>query len=129
MNLFFLLCIVAPNFIISSTGGNCQNVCQYQINNYWTPCLENNCPQIGQLLCPTGNATSCSCSSNCQRCVDDLYNECGGCTNKYGYDFDIDVAPKYKKLAEDMGCSSADIILPNISLSIISLLISIFILL
>jgi hypothetical protein len=108
MNLLFLLSIIAPGFVISSTGGNCQNVCQYQIDNYWTPCIDDNCPQIGELLCPTRNATTCTCSQNCQMCVDDLYNECGGCSNKYGYDFDKEYSSKYKKLAEDMGCNKAN---------------------
>lgn len=125
MNLLLLLCLVIPNMILSSTGGNCENVCNYQIDNYWTSCLDNNCPQIGELCTPV-NATTCICSKNCQTCVDDLYNECGGCSNKYGYDFDKDVAPKYKKLAEDMGCNKADNVKPLISLLIFCLFIGTF---
>jgi len=121
MKLFFLLWSISTSIVIASTGGNCENVCKYQIDNYWTPCLENNCPQIGA-LCPTGNATTCVCSSGCQSCVDDLYNECGGCTNKYGYDFDKEYGPEYKKLAEDMGCNSATANLPIRSLSFFCLL-------
>ena len=118
MKLFLFFCLVAPNMILSSTGGNCENVCNYQIDNYWTPCLDDNCPQING-LCPTRNATTCVCSADCQMCVDDLYNECGGCTNKYGYDFNKDSGPKYKKLAEDMGCNNATRNIHIISLSIL----------
>ena len=82
MKLLFLLCSIIPTIINGSTGGNCENVCNYQIDNYWTPCIEANCPQMGHSLCPTKNATTCVCSKNCQMCVDDLFNECGGCTNK-----------------------------------------------
>lgn len=125
MRLLFLLCCAIPTIITASTGGNCENVCNYQIDNYWSSCLEDNCPQIGNSLCPTGNATTCTCNKNCQMCVDDLYNECGGCTNKYGYNFDKDVGPKYKKLAEDMGCNNGMIIRPTISLLIFCILICI----
>tara|TARA_B100000902_G_scaffold220914_1_gene209788 strand:- start:805 stop:1191 length:387 start_codon:yes stop_codon:yes gene_type:complete len=123
MKLLLLFCLVTPNVILSSTGGNCENVCNYQIDNYWESCLSDNCPQIGELCTPV-NATTCVCGKNCQMCVDDLYNECGGCSNKYGYNFDKNVADKYKELAEDMGCNSAGIDSPFISLLIICLLIS-----
>ena len=86
MKFLFLLCSIIPNIITASTGGNCKNVCNYQIDNYWTPCLDENCPQIGELCIPK-NATTCVCSKECQMCVEDLYRECGDCTDKYGYDF------------------------------------------
>ena len=69
-----LLSSILPTIIMASTGGNCENVCNYQIDNYWTPCLEDNCPQIGDMCNPV-NATTCVCSNDCQMCVDDLYNE------------------------------------------------------
>ena len=122
MKLFVFILTMFPNTIIASTGGNCENVCNYQIDNYWTPCVEENCPQIHG-LCPTRNATTCVCSKNCQMCVDDLYNECGGCSNKYGYNFDKNVGPKYKNISENMGCNSGNIIKPMISLSFLSILI------
>tara|TARA_Y100000361_G_C11141158_1_gene335163 strand:- start:1031 stop:1420 length:390 start_codon:yes stop_codon:yes gene_type:complete len=125
MKLLFLLCSIIPTIINGSTGGNCENVCNYQIDNYWTPCIEANCPQMGHTLCPTKNATTCVCSKNCQMCVDDLFNECGGCTNKKGYDFDKDVEPEYKKIAENMGCNRGSVTLPMINLLIICLLINI----
>jgi hypothetical protein len=59
-------------------------------------------------------------------CVDDLYNECGDCTDKYGYDFNKDYAPTYKKLAENMGCSSGTIIQPTIILLFICIILSTF---
>ena len=37
----------------------------------------------------------------------DIYKACGGCTNKYGYKFDKNVAPSIKALAESYGCSAA----------------------
>ena len=55
-----------------------------------------------------GNATdSCKCAQGCQDCFNDVYNACGGCSNKDGYDFDKTVAPVVKKQAESMGCSGA----------------------
>ena len=116
-----LLLTLAPRLVTSSTGGNCENVCNYQIDNYWEPCLQENCPQIGA-LCQPRNATTCVCSKDCQMCVDDLYRECGGCTSKNGYDFDKDHAAKYKSMAEDMGCSSGLVVRPMIILSLVSLL-------
>ena len=121
MNLFLFFCLVAPNMILSSTGGNCENVCNYQIDNYWDSCLADNCPQIGELCTPV-NATTCICSKNCQICVDDLYNQCGGCSNKNGYNFDKDYAEKYKKIAQDMGCNKGHTVKPIMNLLIFCLL-------
>ena len=127
MKLFLLFCVITPNLILSSTGGNCENVCNYQIDNYWTPCIESNCPQNGD-LCNHVNASTCICSKDCQMCVDDLYNQCGGCSNKNGYNFDKNYADKYKKLAEDMGCNKGNTVKPIMNLLIFCLLISTFVL-
>lgn len=122
MKELLLLSSIVPTIIMASTGGNCENVCNYQIDNYWTPCIEDNCPQINN-MCPTRNATTRICSNDCQMCIDDLYNECGGCTNKYGFDFDKELGPKYKSIAEDMGCNSGVIINPMKEIIIISILV------
>ena len=56
MILFLLFCLVTPNIILSSTGGNCENVCNYQIDNYlesreklfeWTVIIHN---EVNKLL-------------------------------------------------------------------------------
>ena len=36
-----------------------------------------------------------------------MYDECGGCSDKNGYDFDVQEAPDIKAMAESMGCGSA----------------------
>lgn len=122
MKELLLLSSILPTIIMASTGGNCENVCKYQIDNYWTPCLEDNCPQIGEMCNPV-NATTCVCSNDCQMCVDDLYNECGGCTNKYGFDFNKELGAKYKKQAEEMGCSSGVVNKPMKEIILISILV------
>lgn len=123
MKFLFLLCSIIPNIITASTGGNCKNVCNYQIDNYWTPCLDENCPQIGE-LCTPKNATTCVCSNECQMCVEDLYRECGDCTDKYGYDFNKEYGPTYKKLAEDMGCNSGSANKPKLTFILFCMLLS-----
>mmetsp|Transcript_11079 Transcript_11079/g.20043 ORF Transcript_11079/g.20043 Transcript_11079/m.20043 type:complete len:132 (+) Transcript_11079:1313-1708(+) len=112
--VFFLLSV--PGTLAG--GGNCKNVCNFQIDNHWDNCLSENCPQNGDIdLCPRGNATTCVCSEDCQQCVADLYNECGGCTDKSGYNFDVDVLPGYKSVVDAMGCSGAGAGIARVTIS------------
>ena len=50
-------------------------------------------------------SAACTCSEDCQQCFDDVYNQCGGCSQSY--DWDTDRAPAIKAQAESMGCGSA----------------------
>ena len=85
---------------LAGSGGNCKNLCMNARKDiYYADCITEHC----NAAC---NAT-CACSADCQECFADVYNACGGCTNKNGFDFDKQDGPGIKKTAEEYGCNSA----------------------
>ena len=56
------------------------------------------------------STAACTCSEDCQQCFDDVYNQCGGCSQSY--DWDTDRAPAIKTQAESMGCGGAAQVTP-----------------
>lgn len=116
MNLRFFLFLVLATIECSSaaSGGNCKNLCENAMKDmYFQNCLNG----YSCFECACVNCGNCTCSEECQECYDNVYDECGGCTefanyriingNEYKFDFDKDVAPKIKERAERMNCSDA----------------------
>ena len=96
----------------AGSGGNCENLCKNARKPvYYADCITSHCtPGCADFT----NITACKCSVECQGCFADVYNACGGCTNKYGYDFDVQDAPEIKKTAEEYDCNSASVVEPAV---------------
>jgi len=82
----------AVSGVDAASGGNCQNVCESGITHFEPCVVEHNC-----------RADNTTCSADCQECIDDVYSECGGCSQlvgDYNWDTDSTGAPAYKSDAE-----------------------------
>ena len=100
-----LIALLALPAAFAGGGGNCKNLCSNARKpKYYATCQSEHCNKTG--ACVSNAATACTCSEDCQECFADVYDQCGGCTDKNGYDFDKNDAPEIKKEAEAMGCNT-----------------------
>lgn len=102
--VIYIFLIALADIVNAASGGNCENICKATLIE---PPLYENC--LAEHKC----AESDDCNEECQECFVDVYSACGGCTNKYGFDFDQNLAPAVRERAESMGCSSAELVEPR----------------